>query len=167
MVGFDGSSTVDEFLQRLNQETGMRKSSHSGFALFTDDPSGRDLEHCLHGSIKVMGSPLSQLSPSWDPSGPWGLDGRARAPLAGAFLLHSLLDWELKVLPLASILWHAKTYLYRQRKVVFALVPGENISICSLLQPLRGCAVSWGKAASWLGIGRTGRHLSLCTCGGR
>ncbi|XP_044087798.1 pleckstrin homology domain-containing family H member 1 [Neovison vison] len=53
VVGFDGSSTVDEFLQRLNQETGMRKSSHSGFALFTDDPSGRDLEHCLHGSIKI------------------------------------------------------------------------------------------------------------------
>lgn len=53
-MGFDGSSTVDEFLQRLNQETGMRKSSRSGFALFTDDPAGRDLEHCLQGSAKVM-----------------------------------------------------------------------------------------------------------------
>ncbi|XP_047398067.1 pleckstrin homology domain-containing family H member 1 isoform X2 [Sciurus carolinensis] len=53
VVGFDGSSTVDEFLQRLNQETGMRKSSHSGFALFTDDPSGRDLEHCLQGNVKI------------------------------------------------------------------------------------------------------------------
>uniref|UniRef100_A0A8C0QWA2 Pleckstrin homology, MyTH4 and FERM domain containing H1 n=1 Tax=Canis lupus dingo TaxID=286419 RepID=A0A8C0QWA2_CANLU len=53
VVGFDGSSTVDEFLQRLNQETGMRKSSHSGFALFTDDPSGRDLEHCLPGGVKI------------------------------------------------------------------------------------------------------------------
>ncbi|XP_012869186.1 PREDICTED: pleckstrin homology domain-containing family H member 1 [Dipodomys ordii] len=53
VVGFDGSSTVDEFLQRLNQETGMRKSSHSGFALFTDDPSGRDLEHYLQGSVKI------------------------------------------------------------------------------------------------------------------
>ncbi|ELW48078.1 Pleckstrin homology domain-containing family H member 1 [Tupaia chinensis] len=53
VVGFDGSSTVDEFLQRLNQETGMRKPSHSGFALFTDDPSGRDLEHCLQGSVKI------------------------------------------------------------------------------------------------------------------
>ncbi|ELK09877.1 Pleckstrin like proteiny domain-containing family H member 1 [Pteropus alecto] len=53
VVGFDGSSTVDEFLQQLNQETGMRKSSHSGFALFTDDPSGRDLEHCLQGSVKI------------------------------------------------------------------------------------------------------------------
>ncbi|XP_051052146.1 pleckstrin homology domain-containing family H member 1 isoform X1 [Phodopus roborovskii] len=53
VVGFDGSSTVDEFLQRLNQETGMRKPSQSGFALFTDDPSGRDLEHCLQGRVKI------------------------------------------------------------------------------------------------------------------
>ncbi|CAO2586736.1 Pleckstrin homology domain-containing family H member 1, partial [Lemmus lemmus] len=53
VVGFDGSSTVDEFLQRLNQETGMRKPSQSGFALFTDDPSGRDLEHCLQGRFKI------------------------------------------------------------------------------------------------------------------
>uniref|UniRef100_A0A2K6SB24 Pleckstrin homology, MyTH4 and FERM domain containing H1 n=2 Tax=Saimiri boliviensis TaxID=27679 RepID=A0A2K6SB24_SAIBB len=53
VVGFDGSSTVDEFLQRMNQEIGMRKPSHSGFALFTDDPSGRDLEHCLQGSVKI------------------------------------------------------------------------------------------------------------------
>ncbi|XP_067413879.1 pleckstrin homology domain-containing family H member 1 isoform X3 [Emydura macquarii macquarii] len=53
VVGFDGSSTVDEFLQRLNQETGMRKSSHTRFSLFTDDPSGRDLEHCLQGNVKI------------------------------------------------------------------------------------------------------------------
>uniref|UniRef100_A0A8D0BSE3 Pleckstrin homology, MyTH4 and FERM domain containing H1 n=1 Tax=Salvator merianae TaxID=96440 RepID=A0A8D0BSE3_SALMN len=53
VVGFDGSSTVDEFLQRLNQETGMRQSSHSGFYLFTDDPTGRDLEHCLQGPMKI------------------------------------------------------------------------------------------------------------------
>ncbi|XP_069495090.1 pleckstrin homology domain-containing family H member 1 [Ambystoma mexicanum] len=53
VVGFDGSTTVDEFLQVLNQETGMRKPSHSGFSLFTDDPSGKDLEHCLQGNVKV------------------------------------------------------------------------------------------------------------------
>ncbi|XP_074853311.1 pleckstrin homology domain-containing family H member 1 [Carettochelys insculpta] len=53
VVGFDGSSTVDEFLQRLNQETGMRKPSHTGFSLFTDDPSGRDLQHCLQGNAKI------------------------------------------------------------------------------------------------------------------
>lgn len=54
VVGFDGSSTVDEFIHRLNQETGMRKPSHMGFSLFTDDPSGRDLEHCLQGNMKVV-----------------------------------------------------------------------------------------------------------------
>ncbi|NWI81163.1 PKHH1 protein, partial [Dryoscopus gambensis] len=53
VVGFDGSSTVDEFIQRLNQETGMRKPSHMGFSLFTDDPSGRNLEHCLPGHMKI------------------------------------------------------------------------------------------------------------------
>ncbi|XP_017597388.1 PREDICTED: pleckstrin homology domain-containing family H member 1 isoform X4 [Corvus brachyrhynchos] len=53
VVGFDGSSTVDEFIQRLNQETGMRKPSHMGFSLFTDDPSGRNLEHCLPGNMKI------------------------------------------------------------------------------------------------------------------
>uniref|UniRef100_A0A8D2Q929 Pleckstrin homology, MyTH4 and FERM domain containing H1 n=1 Tax=Varanus komodoensis TaxID=61221 RepID=A0A8D2Q929_VARKO len=53
VVGFDGSSTVDEFLQRLNQETGMRQPSLSGFHLFTDDPSGRDLEYCLQGTMKI------------------------------------------------------------------------------------------------------------------
>ncbi|NXP63212.1 PKHH1 protein, partial [Chloropsis cyanopogon] len=53
VVGFDGSSTVDEFIQRLNQETGMRKPSHTGFSLFTDDPSGRNLEHCLPGNMKI------------------------------------------------------------------------------------------------------------------
>jgi len=58
VVGFDGSSTVDEFIQRLNQETGMRKPSHMGFSLFTDDPSGRNLEHCLQGNMKVPFFPL-------------------------------------------------------------------------------------------------------------
>ncbi|KAM9068039.1 pleckstrin homology domain-containing family H member 1 isoform 2-T3 [Sarcophilus harrisii] len=53
VIGFDGSSTVDEFLHQLNQEMGMRKVSHSGFSLFTDDPSGKDLEHYLQGSIKI------------------------------------------------------------------------------------------------------------------
>lgn len=41
----------------------MRKSSHSGFALFTDDPSGRALEHCLQGRVKVTASSLSPADP--------------------------------------------------------------------------------------------------------
>ncbi|XP_015206720.2 pleckstrin homology domain-containing family H member 1 isoform X1 [Lepisosteus oculatus] len=53
VVGFDGSTTVDEFLNTLNQEAGMRKPALSGFALFTDDPSGKDLEHCLQGNVKI------------------------------------------------------------------------------------------------------------------
>ncbi|XP_036402517.1 pleckstrin homology domain-containing family H member 2 [Megalops cyprinoides] len=53
VVGFDASTTVEEFLGRLNQDTGMRKTGQSGFSLYTDDPSGRDLEHSLQGSIKI------------------------------------------------------------------------------------------------------------------
>ncbi|KFQ17385.1 Pleckstrin homology domain-containing family H member 1, partial [Merops nubicus] len=60
VVGFDGSSTVDEFIQRLNQETGMRRPSHMGFSLFTDDPSGRNLEHCLQGNMKVICDVISK-----------------------------------------------------------------------------------------------------------
>lgn len=53
VVGFDGSTTVEEFLHTLNQRIGARKPQLSGFALFTDDPSGKDLEHCLQPSAKV------------------------------------------------------------------------------------------------------------------
>ncbi|XP_054652692.1 pleckstrin homology domain-containing family H member 1 isoform X2 [Dunckerocampus dactyliophorus] len=53
VVGFDGSTTVEEFLNTLNQRIGMRNPQLSGFALFTDDPSGKDLEHCLLPSAKI------------------------------------------------------------------------------------------------------------------
>ncbi|XP_048048265.1 pleckstrin homology domain-containing family H member 1 [Megalobrama amblycephala] len=53
VVGFDGSTTVEEFLNTVNQRAGMRKPKISGFALFTDDPSGKDLEHCLQPSNKI------------------------------------------------------------------------------------------------------------------
>ncbi|XP_057703666.1 pleckstrin homology domain-containing family H member 2 isoform X2 [Corythoichthys intestinalis] len=54
VVSFDASTTVDEFQCRLNQDTSMRKTGLSGFSLYTDDPTGRELEHCLHqGSIKI------------------------------------------------------------------------------------------------------------------
>ncbi|KAG5857923.1 hypothetical protein ANANG_G00024550 [Anguilla anguilla] len=53
VVGFDGSTTVEEFLNTLNQKAGMRKPLVSGFALFTDDPSGKDLEHCLQPTVKI------------------------------------------------------------------------------------------------------------------
>uniref|UniRef100_A0A4W3HEM0 Pleckstrin homology, MyTH4 and FERM domain containing H2 n=1 Tax=Callorhinchus milii TaxID=7868 RepID=A0A4W3HEM0_CALMI len=53
VVGFDASTTVEEFLYTLNQDTGLRKPAQSGFSLFTDDPSGKDQEHCLQGNIKI------------------------------------------------------------------------------------------------------------------
>ncbi|XP_061693306.1 pleckstrin homology domain-containing family H member 2 isoform X2 [Syngnathoides biaculeatus] len=54
VISFDASTTVDEFQCRLNQDTGMRKTGLSGFSVYTDDPNGRDLEHCLvQGSIKI------------------------------------------------------------------------------------------------------------------
>uniref|UniRef100_A0A1A8MR31 Pleckstrin homology domain containing, family H (With MyTH4 domain) member 1 n=1 Tax=Nothobranchius pienaari TaxID=704102 RepID=A0A1A8MR31_9TELE len=53
VVGFDGSTTVEEFLSTLNQRIGVRKTTLTGFALFTDDPSGKDLEHCLQPSVKI------------------------------------------------------------------------------------------------------------------
>ncbi|KAK2843330.1 hypothetical protein Q7C36_011545 [Tachysurus vachellii] len=54
VVGFDGSTTVEEFVNTLNQRAGMRKPQLSGFALFTDDPSGKDLEHCLQPATKQV-----------------------------------------------------------------------------------------------------------------
>lgn len=49
VVGFDGSTTVEEFLHTLNQRISVRKPQLSGFALFTDHPS----ERCLQPSAKV------------------------------------------------------------------------------------------------------------------
>jgi len=53
VVGFDGSTTIEEFLCTLNQETGCRDSKHSGFALFSDDPIEKDLEHFIESQFKV------------------------------------------------------------------------------------------------------------------
>ncbi|XP_055011875.1 LOW QUALITY PROTEIN: pleckstrin homology domain-containing family H member 1 [Boleophthalmus pectinirostris] len=53
VVGFDGSTTVEEFLNTLNQRIQMRKPQLTGFCLFTDDPSGKDLEHCLQPTAKI------------------------------------------------------------------------------------------------------------------
>ena len=53
VVSFDGSATVQEFLTNLTKTLSMRDCSLSGFALFTDDPAGQELEHCLKGHIKV------------------------------------------------------------------------------------------------------------------
>ncbi|XP_076065828.1 uncharacterized protein CG43867 isoform X3 [Oratosquilla oratoria] len=53
VVGFDGSTTIDEFLTSLNQEICCRDAHLSGFALFSDDPIEKDLEHCLNPNAKL------------------------------------------------------------------------------------------------------------------
>ncbi|KAB5581919.1 hypothetical protein PHYPO_G00181110 [Pangasianodon hypophthalmus] len=53
VVGFDASTTVEEFQNRLNQDTGMRKTGQSGFSLYSDDPTGQNLEHYLQGSLMI------------------------------------------------------------------------------------------------------------------
>ncbi|CAG0913431.1 unnamed protein product [Notodromas monacha] len=53
VVGFDGSTTVEEFLIRLCAEIGIRDPIHSGFALYSDDPLEKDLQHHLLASAKI------------------------------------------------------------------------------------------------------------------
>ncbi|KAK3853635.1 hypothetical protein Pcinc_039837 [Petrolisthes cinctipes] len=53
VIGFDGSTTIEEFLASLNQEIGCRDVQQSGFALFSDDPIEKDLEHCLNRNAKL------------------------------------------------------------------------------------------------------------------
>lgn len=55
VVSFDGSTTVQEFVTSLNKSIAMRPTASSGFALFTDDPTEKELEHCLQGQFKVSG----------------------------------------------------------------------------------------------------------------
>lgn len=53
VTGFDGSTTIEEFLRTLNSEVDMRDASVSGFALFSDDPIDKNLEHYLEPDLKV------------------------------------------------------------------------------------------------------------------
>ncbi len=53
VVSFDGSTTVQEFVSTLNKTIHMRDCALSGFCLFTDDPAGQELEHCLKSHLKV------------------------------------------------------------------------------------------------------------------
>ncbi|XP_067011816.2 uncharacterized protein CG43867 [Anabrus simplex] len=53
VVGFDGSTTIEEFLSTLNQELGCRDVAHSGFTLFSDDPIEKDLEHFIDLNAKL------------------------------------------------------------------------------------------------------------------
>ncbi|XP_071044238.1 uncharacterized protein CG43867 isoform X3 [Parasteatoda tepidariorum] len=53
VFGFDGSTTVHEFIETVNREVGIRDCEYSGFALFSDDPIEKDLEHCLLKDAKL------------------------------------------------------------------------------------------------------------------
>ncbi|KAI5732217.1 hypothetical protein M8J77_023476 [Diaphorina citri] len=53
VTGFDGSTTIEEFLQTLNSEIDCRDSNVSGFALFSDDPIDKNLEHYLEPELKL------------------------------------------------------------------------------------------------------------------
>lgn len=52
-MSFDGSMTVQEFVQSLNKSIGVRDMGQSGFALFADHPASEELEHCLEPQLKV------------------------------------------------------------------------------------------------------------------
>lgn len=53
VISFDGSTTVEEFLTTLSTELGCREAGASGFALFSDDPIEKDLEHHIKPDKKV------------------------------------------------------------------------------------------------------------------
>ena len=57
MVGFDGSTTIGEFVQTLNQEIGCRDVSQSGMALYSDDPFQPEQRHLLQKDAKVRHGP--------------------------------------------------------------------------------------------------------------
>lgn len=53
VVGFDGSTTISEFLQTLNLDIGCRGIELSGFTIFSDDPIEKNMDHCLSQKDKV------------------------------------------------------------------------------------------------------------------
>ena len=53
VVGFDGSTTIAEFLADLNGELGCRPVDLSGFTIYSDDPLDKDLYHALHLEDRV------------------------------------------------------------------------------------------------------------------
>ncbi|XP_028409734.1 pleckstrin homology domain-containing family H member 2-like [Dendronephthya gigantea] len=50
--GFDAATTVQELIDAINSEIGLRSIDQSGYALYTDNPVG-PVQHCLQTSVKV------------------------------------------------------------------------------------------------------------------
>ncbi|KAL4238975.1 Pleckstrin y domain-containing H member 2 [Mactra antiquata] len=53
VISFDGSTTIQEFLETINKCLGVQDCTHSGFALYSDDPLNNDVETCLQNHIKI------------------------------------------------------------------------------------------------------------------
>ena len=53
VVGYDGSTTIAEFVTQLSREAGFRSSDASGFAVYSDDPIDKEVDHALHPDDKV------------------------------------------------------------------------------------------------------------------
>ena len=53
VVGFDGSTTIEEFEATLTDLIGCRPVNHSGFSIFSDDPLDPSLHHSLAKQEKV------------------------------------------------------------------------------------------------------------------
>ena len=53
VIGFDGSTTIAEFVHSINAESGIRDNVYSGFALFGNDPINDKAEHLLNLSCKL------------------------------------------------------------------------------------------------------------------
>ena len=53
VIGFDGSTTVSEFLSELKRQLGTRSLEQSGFTIHSDDPIDKDLDHALLMEDKV------------------------------------------------------------------------------------------------------------------
>ncbi|XP_052276494.1 pleckstrin homology domain-containing family H member 1-like isoform X1 [Dreissena polymorpha] len=53
VISFDGSTTIQEFLQAINKSLGVQDCAYSGFALYSDDPIIADVETCLQNHVKI------------------------------------------------------------------------------------------------------------------
>ena len=53
VVGFDGSTTIQEFTSTLTDLIGCRSIEQSGFSIFSDDPLDPTIHHSLAPNEKV------------------------------------------------------------------------------------------------------------------
>ncbi|XP_022332423.2 pleckstrin homology domain-containing family H member 1-like isoform X4 [Crassostrea virginica] len=53
VISFDGSTTVEEFIQSINKTISIRDTKYSGFSLFSNHPVNTDVEQCLQIQVKI------------------------------------------------------------------------------------------------------------------